>query len=209
MNFFQNKDPYVQLAQWKRFIADLKAQGLSLIKILQAAGAIKKVDYDIVEAVLSTNIETISSPEVIGKVVLGCQGLNVWGVIEPDQPDLGLAMSSIQLILDIAELSLNATLNLVDDTSNVFKCTSNPLDDYYKLTKNLNVFSFAAQMKNLILMNRTPESSKRPPSLNCLKIDKIYKDALRVEKAFKNDVNGIIASKLNCFRNSIFLPYSK
>jgi len=147
---------------------------------------------------------------VIGKVVLGCQGLNLWGVIKPDQPDLDLAMSSMQLILEITELALNATLNLVDDSSlNVFKCSNNPLDDYYKLTKNLNVFSFAAQMKKLILNDRTAESKKRPPSINCLKIDQIYKYAMRIEKAFKNDVNGIIANKLDCFRTSIFLPYSK
>ena len=57
----------MQLAQWKKFISDLKVLGLNLIKVLQTVGVINDVDFSIVQAVLSTNIETISSPDVIGK----------------------------------------------------------------------------------------------------------------------------------------------
>lgn len=58
------------------------------------------------------------------------------------------------------------------------------------------------------MSQKTPESLKSPPSLNCLMFDRVYQDAMRIEGAFKKDVNGIIANKLDCFRTSIFQPYT-
>ena len=47
----ENLDPIVQLAQWKKFIADLKEQTMNLIQILSDIGVVKDVDYKIVQAV--------------------------------------------------------------------------------------------------------------------------------------------------------------
>ena len=117
-------------------------------------------------------------------------------------------MSSLQLLLDIGALGLNATLALVEDKSKVFTCTNNPLADYYALTKSLNVIDFVASVKNLIINKQTPQSLETPPRIDCMKMDTIYRQALRIEAAFKQDVDGVIKNKLNCFRNSIFAPLS-
>lgn len=202
----ENKDPLFQLAQWKQFIVDLKEQAMHLLRIFLNVGVITDKDMAIIQTVLATNLETISDPEVIGKVVLGCQGLNIAGVVQPKDSDLRKAMSSLQLIFDIGDLVLNTTLRLIDQDVDAFKCTDNPLDDYYRLTKNLNILAFADKMKSLILERPTEESQAAIPTLNCLKIDSVYRQALRVEAAMKNDVNGIIEDKLNCFRTSIMVP---
>ena len=118
-------------------------------------------------------------------------------------------MSSMSLLLDLADLGMEATLRLAEDGENKFKCTSNPLDDYYQLTKNLNVLQFADRMKKLVLNKQTPESMEKPPRLECLKISTIYDEAMRIEKAFTKDVNGIIQKKLECFRTSLFVPYQQ
>lgn len=202
----ENQDPLFQLAQWKQFIIDLKEQAIHLLRILLNVGIITDKDMAIIQTVLATNLETISDPEVIGKVVLGCQGLNIAGVIQPKDSELRKAMSSVQLIFDIGDLVLNTTLRLIEPDVDVFKCSDNPLDDYYRLTKNLNILAFADKMKSLILEKPTEESQAPIPTLNCLKIDSIYRQALRVETSMKNDVNGVIGKKLDCFRTSIMIP---
>ncbi len=203
----ENKDPLFQLAQWKKFIVDLKAETMRLLSILLNIGVIKESDMDLIKTILATNFETISDPEVIGKVVLGCQGLNIWGVVTPKDRELRRAMSNLQLIFDIGDLVLDTTLKFVDKDINAFTCTNNPLDDYYRLTKNMNILLFADRMKSLILERPTPESSAPIPTLNCMKIDAVYRKAIKIEAAVKaEDENLIIAKKFSCFRNSIMLP---
>lgn len=55
--------------QWKPFVSQIKSQVVGLIQILVNAGFLKPIDPKIFETVLSTNIETINNPNVIGKWV--------------------------------------------------------------------------------------------------------------------------------------------
>lgn len=82
---------------------------------------------------------------------MGCQGVNVWGVVQPDQKELRNAISSLSLLLDIADIGINSTLQLVGDDGKVFKCTNNPLNDYYTLTKSLNILVEASKVFNYYL----------------------------------------------------------
>lgn len=49
------------------------------------------------------------------------------------------SVSSLSLIIDLANLGLNTTLQLIDDDGSVFECSNDPLMDYYSLTKRLNL----------------------------------------------------------------------
>lgn len=53
--------------QWTEFIRRVRLQALSLIQILTNFGVIKTEESKIIQAVLSTNIETVSNPEITGK----------------------------------------------------------------------------------------------------------------------------------------------
>ena len=59
--------PIEALNQWKIFVADLKNQMNTIVQILTNFGQIQEEDSKIIQAILSTNLETISSPDVIGK----------------------------------------------------------------------------------------------------------------------------------------------
>lgn len=78
---------------------------------------------------------------------MACQGVNVWGAVQPDQKEMRNAVSSLSLLIDIADLSVNTTLQLVNDDGVVFKCTNDPLLDYYNLTKKLNILDQASKVK--------------------------------------------------------------
>lgn len=55
------------MKQWNLFVADIKTQALNIVQILTKVGVIKPVDSKILLAIFSIDIETISSPDVIGK----------------------------------------------------------------------------------------------------------------------------------------------
>jgi len=66
----------------------------------------------------------------------------MWGIIQPNQKEIRNLMSSASILIDIGDLILNASLKLVDnDDGSSFECTNNPINDYYRLTKNLNIVS--------------------------------------------------------------------
>jgi len=62
------------------------------------------------------------------------------------------------------------------------------------------------KIKQLILSQNNPNNTLS--TLNCLKIDSVYKKALLLQAAFQKDTSGVIKKKLECFRKSIFLPFS-
>jgi len=53
------------------------------------------------------------------------------------------------------------------------------------------------------------ESLDTIPKMNCLKIDSVYSQLMKMQSALKNDASGTLKKKLNCFRTSIFMPYKK
>ena len=65
----------------------------------------------------------------------------MFGVVQPNQKDLRNIMSSVSLIIDLADVMLNASVQLTRDDGSAFECTNNPINDYHTLTKNLNVVS--------------------------------------------------------------------
>ena len=77
---------------------------------------------------------------------MGCQAVNIWGVLQPDDPDVRQTISSLSLLIDIADIAANSTLQLVNDDGKVFQCTNNPLNDYYSLTKSLNILEVASKV---------------------------------------------------------------
>lgn len=79
---------------------------------------------------------------------MGCEGLNLWGILQPDQKDIKNLMNSISLLIDIADLALNTSLQLAYDDGTQFECSNNPINDYHNLTKNLNVISIATKVKS-------------------------------------------------------------
>lgn len=83
--------------------------------------------------------------------MLACQGLNIWGVIQPETQELRNSMSSLSLIFDVIDLAENATLKLVVDDGTKFNCTNNPLNDYYALTKSLKILEQATKVNFLCL----------------------------------------------------------
>jgi hypothetical protein len=72
----------------------------------------------------------------------------MWGVIQPDQKEIRNLMSSASILIDIGDLMLNASLQLIDNDGSSFECTNNPINDYYRLTKNLNVVSTVSKVNN-------------------------------------------------------------
>ncbi len=72
--------------------------------------------------------------------------MNIWGVVQPSNPDLKNAVNSLTLLIDIADIAANSTLQLVNDDGNVFQCTNNPLIDYYDLTKSLKILEEAEKV---------------------------------------------------------------
>lgn len=80
------------------------------------------------------------------RVVLGCEGLNLWGILQLGKQETRNLMSSVSLLLDIADLTLNASLQLTYDDGKIFECSNNPTNDYYNLTKNLNVIATATKV---------------------------------------------------------------
>ncbi|CAF0899716.1 unnamed protein product, partial [Brachionus calyciflorus] len=195
------------LYEWSAFVGDIRTQTLNLIKILTNLGQIKPVDSKIVQSVLSANIETIANPDVVGKLVLACHGFNVWGAVQPDLKESRNAISSLSIIIDLAFLAVNTTLQLVIDDGNVFRCTNDPFMDYYTLTKSLSLLETAAKLKQLVLNQQTSNSQGPNPKIDCMKIDLVYSKSLLLEQALKKDTSNIILRKLNCFKSSIFLPY--
>nr|UOU03310.1 ATP-binding cassette subfamily A1-like 3 [Brachionus rubens] len=200
-------NPETILYEWSAFVGDIRQQTLSLIQILTNLGQIKPVDAKIIQSVLSANIETIANPDVVGKLVLACHGFNVWGAVQPELREMRNSISSISLIIDIAFLAVNTTLQLVNDDGNVFRCTNDPFMDYYSLTKSLNLLDTASKIKQLVLNQQTSNSKGPNPKLDCLRIDSIYTKSLMLENALKQDTSGVVVKKLNCFRSSIFMPY--
>jgi hypothetical protein len=142
-------------------------------------------------------------------VVLACQGLNIWGVIQPDTSELRNAMSSLSLIFDLADIAANSTLLLVNDDGSKFNCTNNPLADYYSLTKSLKILDLASTVKQLVTNQQTNASLATIPTINCMEIDSIYQKVLKLQKAFRRDTGGVIRKKLGCFKNSIVMPFNK
>lgn len=172
-------------------------------------------------------------------MVLACQSINIWAVIQPDQPDLiNTARTATQLI-DLADLLVNSSLQLIEDDGNdePFVCTNDPFADYYSLTKNLNVVELVDKVTynnklnlylalthlnkimlssisllkiNQLMQNQLQNISDNfsTPSIECLEIDSVYRKFSILNKAFANDTTGIIKAKMNCFKNSIFLPYN-
>lgn len=138
---------------------------------------------------------------------MACHAFNVWGAVQPELKEMRNAISSLSLIVDIAFLSVNTTLQLVNDDGVVFRCTNDPFMDYYSLTKSLNILDTASKIKQLVLNQQTANSQGPNPKLDCIKIDSIYTKSLLLEKALRLDTSNIIVKKLNCFRSSIFLPY--
>ena len=65
-----------------------------------------------------------------------------------------------------------------------------------------------SKIKELILNQQTSNSLLLVPSLSCLKIDTVYKKAVKIQESFQKDTSGITKKKLECFRKSIFLPFS-
>jgi hypothetical protein len=63
--------------------------------------------------------------------------------VQPNNPELRNAVNSLSLLLDIADIAANSTLQLVNDDGRVFQCTNNPLVDYYDLTKSLKILEEA------------------------------------------------------------------
>nr|QNH67915.1 ATP-binding cassette transporter subfamily A member 1-like protein X3 [Brachionus plicatilis] len=200
-------NPETVLYEWSAFVGQIREQTLNIIQILTNVKLLKPVDSKIIQSVLSANIETIANPDVVGKLVLACHGVNVWGAVQPDLKEMRNSISSISLIMDITFLAVNTTLQLVQDDGVVFKCTNDPFMDYYSLTKKLNLLDTAAKIKQLILNQQTANSLGPNPKLNCMQIDSIYSKSLRLEQELKKDTSGIIVNKLNCFKTSIFLPY--
>lgn len=45
--------------------------------------------------------------------------------------------------------------------------------------------------------------------MNCLKIDSVYSQFMKMQSAIRNDASETFKKKLNCFRTSIFMPYKK
>jgi hypothetical protein len=85
------------------------------------------------------------------RLVLGCQGFNIWGVIQPNDTEIRSAISSLSLLIDISDMAINSTLQLFYDDGKVFKCTNNPVEDYYTLTKQLNLLDQAKKVLKLII----------------------------------------------------------
>ena len=48
--------------------------------------------------------------------------------------------------MDIADNTLNTTLQLIANNNATFKCTNDPFKDYYTLTKDLNLLSTAGKV---------------------------------------------------------------
>ena len=62
------------------------------------------------------------------RVVLGCQGLNVWSVVDTGRKELIRGVALVSAFIETADLVLNSTLSIVGNKE--FKC-----DD---LSTNLN-----------------------------------------------------------------------
>lgn len=84
--------------------------------------------------------------------MLACHGFNVWGAVQPDLKEMRNAISSLSLIIDIAYLTVNTTLQLVQDDGVVFKCSNDIFMDYFTLTKRLNLLDTAAKVFVIILV---------------------------------------------------------
>lgn len=81
--------------------------------------------------------------------MLACQAVNIVGVVQPEQPDIQEAVKTTSQLIEIFQLVVNSTLQLVvnDDLSaETFTCTSNPFADYYTLTKNVNVVELVSKV---------------------------------------------------------------
>jgi hypothetical protein len=124
--------------------------------------------------------------------------------------------------MDIADNTLNTTLQLIANNNATFKCTNDPFKDYYTLTKDLNLLStagkvlvllrlrgcfnvsnFNLKLKELILnQNNDPLFT----GMDCMKIDKIYQSSLQVKRELDFDTSKILKNKLKCFEESILNP---
>jgi hypothetical protein len=67
-------------------------------------------------------------------------------MIQSADPILKNSLKSISLIMDIADNTLNTTLQLIANNNATFKCTNDPFKDYYTLTKDLNLLSTAGKV---------------------------------------------------------------
>jgi hypothetical protein len=180
--------------------------------------------------ILSNDNQFISKKT--NRLVLGCQGFNIWGVIRPNDTEIRSAISSLSLFIDISDMAINSTLQLFYDDGKVFKCTNNPIEDYYTLTKQLNLLEQAKKVKKWfelglkehlyffysitlilkikdLLTNQQTNNSKLPiPTVNCLKIDQVYQKARVLQQSLEKDSSRVLQKKLECFRSSIFLPFN-
>ena len=67
-------------------------------------------------------------------------------MVQPNNRDVKSAVNSLSLLIDIADIAANSTLQLINDDGKVFQCTNNPLNDYYSLTKSLNILEEASKV---------------------------------------------------------------
>jgi len=56
-----------QIKQWRTFLMSIKSQAISFTSTLSSAGIIKPTDLQTIQKILSTNFESITNPDMIGK----------------------------------------------------------------------------------------------------------------------------------------------
>ena len=88
------------------------------------------------------------------RLVLGCEGLNIFKVIQPNQKELKNLIDSASLILEIVDIMLSTSLQLAHDNGSLFECTNNPIIDYHNLTNNLNVASLLKKVSYFLISLR-------------------------------------------------------
>lgn len=107
--------------------------------------------------------------------------------------------------MDLADYTLNTTVKLIVNDNTTFTCSNNALNDYYMLTKNLNLLNVAAKLKELFL-NENKDPSIPFIGLNCGQIDQIYQNYLKTVESLDANTALVLQSKLSCFKESIFNP---
>lgn len=143
-------------------------------------------------------------------MVLACQAVNILGVIQPEQPDIHETVTTVSQLIEMSQVLVNSSLQLMlnDESSVPFSCTSDPFADYHSLTKHVNMVDLVFKLKQLIVNQKLATNRTQLTSIDCLEIDNIYRSLMIMRNALARDTNGLIRSKLNCFKNSIFLPYT-
>lgn len=88
------------------------------------------------------------------RFVLGCQGVNLIGAIQPNQQEVRTVLNALSAILDVAYVAVDSAAQLVKTDATgaaaAFSCTNDPLTDYYAIVKPLDTLAQAEKVSDLI-----------------------------------------------------------